>query len=226
MDAAIALNDRDVAELFEDLGPAPDATNRGVAVSSQTRLGDVETWPSPTIGDKNQPEPVRAGFEGWSVWVFPSEYAVGNFGVGFNLRSGSRHGRNSGSFGFGSHGASFPPAAHFFLRRIATLTVPALGNYNELDIGSSLVAGAANTRSRKTGQPQKRGLAFFVAGPIEVPAWEQAKAIVSPAVLIDQWREQQIRTCTSLPLPCPPCRSVGCDPSVPAVGGAHRGVGP
>ncbi len=38
----------------------------------------------------------------------------------------------------------------------------------------------------KPASLKKQGLAFFVGGPIEVPAREQAKAIVSPAVLIDQ----------------------------------------
>ena len=112
VDAAIALNDLDVAELFEDLGPAPDAANRGVAVSSQTRLGDVETWPSPTIGDKNQPEPVRAGFERWPRWIFGAQDTVGNFGVGLNLPAG-RHGRNGGCVGFDSHDEAFPPAARW-----------------------------------------------------------------------------------------------------------------
>ena len=47
-------------------------------------------------------------------------------------------------------------------------------------------------RVQSTPAPEKlaslaqRGLAFFVGGPIEVPAREQAKAIVSPAALIDQ----------------------------------------
>ena len=44
----------------------------------------------------------------------------------------------------------------------------------DLAFACPLVAGAGNTRSRKTGQPHQRGLAFFVSGPIEVPAWEQA----------------------------------------------------
>ena len=47
-------------------------------------------------------------------------------------------------------------------------------------------------RVQPTPVPEKpaslaqRGLAFFVGGPVEVPAREQAKAIVSPAVPIDQ----------------------------------------
>ena len=108
MDTAVALNDLDVAELFENLGPAPDAANGSVAVSGQTSLGDVEAGPSPVIGDENQPEPVRARFERWPGRVFGTKDPVGKLGVGFNL-SGSRRGRNGGSFG--SHDESFPPAA-------------------------------------------------------------------------------------------------------------------
>ena len=109
MDTPIALNDLDVAQLFERLGPAPDAPDGSVAVSGQTRLGDVETWPSPVIGDKNQPEAVWAGFEGWPGWIFGAEDTVGNFGVGFNLPAG-RHGRSGGCVEFDSHGETFPPA--------------------------------------------------------------------------------------------------------------------
>ena len=101
MDTPIALNDLDVAQLFERLGPASDAADGSVAVSGQTRLGDVETWPSPAKGDKNQPEPVRAGFEGWPGRIFPSEDAVGNFGVRLDL--------DMGSVGFGNHDESFLP---------------------------------------------------------------------------------------------------------------------
>ncbi len=105
MDTTIAHNDLDVAQLFERLCPAPDAANGRVAVSGEASLGHVETATSPVVGDENQPEPVRAGFERWTVGVFASEDAVGQLGVGFNL-SGS-----SGSFG--SHGESFPPAARW-----------------------------------------------------------------------------------------------------------------
>ena len=85
MDTAIAHNDLDVAQLFERLCPAPDAANGRVAVSGEASLGDVETGAFPVIGDENQPEPVRAGFERWTVWVFASEDTVRNFGVGLNL---------------------------------------------------------------------------------------------------------------------------------------------
>ncbi len=110
MDTAIALKDLDVAQLFQNLGPAPDAADGRVAVSGQASLGNVEAGTSPTIGDKNQPEPMWAGFEGWPVGVFSAQDAVGNFGVGFNLPAG-RHGRNGGCVGFDSHGEAFPPAA-------------------------------------------------------------------------------------------------------------------
>ena len=108
MDTAIAHNDPNVAELFEDLGPAPDAADGGVAVSGQARLGNVEAGASPVIGNQNQPEPVWAGFERWPVGVFPTKDTVGKFGIGLNL-NGGRRGRNGGSFG--SHRESFPPAA-------------------------------------------------------------------------------------------------------------------
>ena len=106
MDTAVSLEDLDVAQLFENLRPAPDAPNRGVAVSGKASLGDVEAGASPAVGDENQPEPMWAGFEGWTRLVFTSEHAIGNFGVGLNL--------NGSSSGFGSHGESFPPAARFF----------------------------------------------------------------------------------------------------------------
>src|SRR3712207_4369456 len=98
MHTAIALVDFEITQFFQRLGPAPDAATGSVAVSGEARLGDIEAGAFPAVGNENQPEPMWASFEGWSVGVFPSEYAVGNLSVGLNLW-GSRRGWNGGSFG-------------------------------------------------------------------------------------------------------------------------------
>ena len=88
MDTAVAHNDLDVAELFECLCPAPDAANGGIAISGEASLGHVEAGTSPVIGDENQPEPMRAGFERWPGRVFSTKDTVGELGVRFNDRRG------------------------------------------------------------------------------------------------------------------------------------------
>jgi len=84
MDTPTAHNDRDVAQLLERLCPAPDAANGHVAVSGEASLGHVEAGTPPAVGDENQPEAVRASFEGWPGWVFGAQDPVGNFGVGLD----------------------------------------------------------------------------------------------------------------------------------------------
>ena len=81
MDTAIAREDLQISKLLECLGPTPDAANGGLAVFGEASLGYVEARASPAVGDENQPEPMRAGCEGWLRRVFCLQDAVGYFGV-------------------------------------------------------------------------------------------------------------------------------------------------
>ncbi len=89
------------ASRFQKLCPAPDAANGRVAVLSKARLRDEEAGTFPAVGDKDGIELANSRLDRLKGFVFPSEYPVGQLGVGFNLSSGS----------VGRHGESFLPTA-------------------------------------------------------------------------------------------------------------------